>query len=881
MKTLIIKLAIIVSLMVGSPQLFGQTGTYFITHYNPAEFNFDNSNYALWQDDRGVMHIANRQGVLHYDGNSWWLTSTPYSIFCLAEAGGNLYVGGREGLGMIAISGTRVNEFVSIDTLHRDIIKCAILNNNVYYFNNQHLFSFKIGNPSKIDTIKTGREELLDLVTLRGKVYLTTSIGLYEVKGKELTDPKISRPDGDFFVRQSPNGSLLHLTDSSNIYIESSGDLQKLPFENRKFLDDHIVTEVAWVTDSLIAISTLSGGVLFVNVPSGETEQIVDYETGLPDNEISAIYTDKSGGFWVVHPFGFSVISPSLPLRSFNHYPGLKGSLVSVLYHKNQLYIGTTLGVYRLTEKRHIKKYVVNDRVRVSVENEAKEEEVVVEKKGLFGLFKKKNKQKTPITVQDPTPQEYKYVYRKRVIEEVVLGNFEFVKIKGINAKSGQLIEYNNQLLTGTVHGVYIIDDDSAYLVESVPVLNMFGLPDNNLLFVSTIDREVKVLNYDGGRWRKTNMLLGLNDFIDQITLDPEKNIWLCGADSLYRLQIEDSNITDVEVYHIDNPYFERTYSVNHQGKIHFINSSGYFAYQDRQIIKQAYLEEAIGLPKKFILGQEGELWINTGSNWYGANKDITKSLNFLSLFKDPQSVANDNSNNFWVITAANDLYKINNQAIANISGQEEIYLKEVRNNESKIPIVAEMKVDQAGGSLTFEFASPDYSGVFRKEYQFRLSNKSGTQSPWSSWAPTNNVISYQFLPPGTYTLEARFRNALGKIVEANPFEFTIVAPYWKRPWFYVIELLFFGSMMVFTFYLNRGKGKYSFMSRLLGFLTLILIVEFFQTIAEYKFETNDSPVVNFFLQAFIALLILPVESILRNWLTKKPKEEVKAEIEE
>jgi hypothetical protein len=182
---------------------------------------------------------------------------------------------------------------------------------------------------------------------------------------------------------------------------------------------------------------------------------------------------------------------------------------------------------------------------------------------------------------------------------------------------------------------------------------------------------------------------------------------------------------------------------------------------------------------------------------------------------------------------------------------------------------------------LTFEFASPEYSGISRKEYQFRLSNKSGSQSPWSSWAPTNNVISYQFLPPGTYTLEARFRNAIGKIVEAIPFEFTIVAPYWKRPWFYVIELLFFGSMMVFTFYLNRGKGKYTFMSRLLGFLTLILIVEFFQTIAEYKFETNDSPVVNFFLQAFIALLILPVESILRNWLTKKPKEEVKVELEE
>ena len=356
MKTVLFKLVIFVNLVVGSLPLFAQSGTYFVTHYNPAELNFDNSNYALWQDGRGVMHIANRQGVLHYDGNSWWLTSTPYSIFCLTEADGGLYVGGREGFGKITISGTGDNEFVSIDTLHRDIIKCVALNDYVYYINNQALFSFNIGSPSIIDTIASGHDEMLDLVVLKGKIYLTTSLGLHEVKGKELTDPTISRPEGDFFIRESPNGSLLHLTDSSNIYIGSDGNLQQLPFENQKFLDNHTVTEVAWVSDSLIAISTLSGGVLFVNVPSGETEQIIDYETGLPDNEISSIYADNSGGFWLIHPFGFSVISPGLPLRSFNHYPGLKGSLVSVLYFENQLFVGTTLGVYRLTEKRHIKK---------------------------------------------------------------------------------------------------------------------------------------------------------------------------------------------------------------------------------------------------------------------------------------------------------------------------------------------------------------------------------------------------------------------------------------------------------------------------------------------------------------------------------------------
>jgi len=867
-----------------SSQIIAQTGTYFITHYNPAEYNFDNTNYALWQDERGVMHIANRQGVLHYDGNSWWLTATPYSIFCLAEAGENMYVGGREGLGLIKNPGNGDSEFISIDTLHRDIIKCVVVDNNAYYINSEHLFSFNLDNPSIIDTITTEPQELLDLVALKGKIYLSTSIGLYEVKGKELTDPTISRPDGDFFIRESPNGSLLHFTDSSDIYTEIDGNLLKLNFDNKPFLEEHTVTEIAWVSDSLIALSTLSGGVIFVNVPSGETEQIVNYDTGLPDNEIRAIYTDKSGGFWVVHPFGFSVISPGLPLRSYNHYPGLKGSLVSVLSYEGQLFVGTTLGVYRLSQIDKIKTYTVSERVRIMVagENQETEEKVeeVVKKKGLFGLFKKKNRENpTPVVKKQAAPT-YKYVYRNRVIEEVVAQNFEFVKIKGINAKSGQLLAYNQQLLTGTVHGVYRLDGDSAYLVNAVPVSYMYGLPGNNLLFVSTMDKEVKVLEYNGNAWRETNMLQGLDDLIEQITLDPEKNIWLCGADSLYRLVLVGDVLTDVEVYHIDNPHFERIYSVNHDGKIHFINSSGYYAYQDRQIIKQDYLEERIDLPKKYILGQAGELWINTGSIWYGANNDITSSLNFLSLFRDPQSVAHDDENNFWVITASNNLYKINSDDIVNISGQDDIYLKEVRNNENIIPIVADMEVDQVSSSLTFEFASPDYSGIYRKEYQFRLSKASGTQSPWSSWAITNNVISYQFLPPGTYTLEARFRNALGKVIEANPFEFKIVAPYWKRPWFYVIELLFFGSLMVFTFYLNRGKGKYSFMSRLLGFLTLILIVEFFQTIAEYKFQTNESPVVNFFLQAFVALLILPVESLIRNWLTKKPKE-AKAQLEE
>jgi len=875
MKSLLSRLLLIFFLLACAIISQAQTGSYFITHYNPAEHNFDNTNYALLQDERGIMHFANRQGVLQYDGNSWWLTPTPYSIFCLAESKDKLYVGGREGFGEISRSGMGELIFKSIDSLHRNITEVVVIDGSVYYMDDHHLYRFHEVSPDNIQTVYTAEDELLDLEKIDGYIYLTSSEnGLKLVSNNKLIEVDDYIHESAYFLRKSISGHLLHFTDSSDIYVTINDSITKLDFNDKKYLAEHEVTEITWVTDSLIAISTLSGGVLFVNASTGLTVQIVDFESGLADNQVNTLYTAKTGEVWAVHSSSLSVISPGLPLRSYNHYPGLIGTLIMAFPYRGQLVVGTSVGVFRLTEKRQVREKVVYDRIRIKeAEREAKEE--VVERKPLRGLFKNKKRKKDRVEEEKVSGSKYRYVYRKRIVKEELSVNYQFERIRGINAKTVNLIAYNNQLLAGTVHGVYQIIEDSAHLIDQVPVLNMFGVPNGNLLFVSTTDEEVKVLTYQRNKWQRTNMLEGLNDYIVQVSIDPDNNIWLCGADSLYRLEIEGLNLNDVEVFSIDNPHFERVYSVNYEGQILFINSSGYYTYEDRKIVLKDEIAREIGLPKKYILGQDGELLVYTGFRWYGADKNIKNSLNFLSLFKDPHYVAKDNSEDFWVITASNDLYKIKSNEISSITINESIYLKEIRNENGKIPLASELVVNQVNSSLTFEFASPDYSGIYQKQYQYRLANTAGTQSPWSSWAATNNVISYQFLPTGSYVLEARFRNALGEIINAEPYTFKVIPPYWKRPWFYVGELLFFGSLLMFTFYLNRGKGKYTFMSRLLGFLTLILIVEFFQTVAEYNFETNESPVINFFLQAFIALLILPVESLFRKWLTREKKAEI------
>ncbi len=275
------------------------------------------------------------------------------------------------------------------------------------------------------------------------------------------------------------------------------------------------------------------------------------------------------------------------------------------------------------------------------------------------------------------------------------------------------------------------------------------------------------------------------------------------------------------------------------------------------------------------ILSSQDKLWVNTGHFWYGQGKDLNNSLNFISLFEDPKYITELGENKFWVVAGDNQLYKVDGEELKLITRKFELFLEKAQKDSVTLPTTALLGNISQQSSLTFKFASPDHTNIYRTEYQYRLV---GLSSEWSDWSKQNNEIVFPYLPAGTYELEVRARDALGNEKNSESISFSILAPYWKRPWFYLIELLFFGGLMTISVLINRKKHKFSVLSRLLTFLTLIFIVEFVQTIAEAKFETNQSPVINFFIQVAIALSILPVEGVLRKFITKKELSKTVAE---
>jgi hypothetical protein len=71
------KVLIILIPLAANAQTRNEAGRPFITNYTPKQYGAHPQNYAIVQDQYGVMYFANGNGVLEHDGATWRLISLP------------------------------------------------------------------------------------------------------------------------------------------------------------------------------------------------------------------------------------------------------------------------------------------------------------------------------------------------------------------------------------------------------------------------------------------------------------------------------------------------------------------------------------------------------------------------------------------------------------------------------------------------------------------------------------------------------------------------------------------------------------------------------------------------------------------------------------
>jgi len=408
---------VLMSIMLTVKIAFGQEGDYFLSHHSSSSESFDNINFSIVQDNNGIIWIANRKGIIQYDGQNWTLFETPSAIFQLELSEDNvIYAGGRNLLGRIRLNENNKLEFQELASGWEidDVLSTISFGDDILFLGEYSLFIFDTTLDSLRITLEDTGMDFKDLFKYDGKVLLNTvDNGLHELSEDFTEFVQFTRfqeiEDEIRWIDVWSESKSAILTDSGELWLIQADSLQLLDLDDDGYLAGSTPLKLVWVDERLLAASTLSGGVVFIDTDSIRIEEIVNYHTGLPDNQVYTISKDVDDGIWAAHDYGFTRISPLMPLRSYGNILGLEGNILSVVNQGNRIYAGTSLGVYYLDEVKDYREttyYIEKTRSEPSsasttqTGSRAKTTDTIIDspeedtddnkKKGLFNFLKKK-----------------------------------------------------------------------------------------------------------------------------------------------------------------------------------------------------------------------------------------------------------------------------------------------------------------------------------------------------------------------------------------------------------------------------------------------------------------------------------------------------------
>lgn len=881
--------------------LWGQTGNYFLSHYSPSDERFDYVCFDMVQDTKGIMYFATKAGIIEFDGRDWDLLPGLSAVYSLQiNSSGEVYWAGAKGFGKISLDNHGFQKVIMLsDTATANVFQTLIVKDHIYFLSEDAIYVFDTKKNATVQIKPNAKEDtFLKLFELFGVVYINTDHGTFKVDQKKLVASRLNLNSEVVFTSRINDDYVIGTADNRIYTCSEDLKLRAVPaLQDQAYINASVIVSGSWLNRQLLALGTLRGGVIFVNPLNGVTQEIINYSTGLPDNEVFQLMTDAHQNVWVAHDYGFTKISPYLPLRSFNYYDGLKGNLLCAFSSQSSVYVGTSLGLFKLEKvdvydqviyyedveiKQPKKQSGKQQPVAAPAKNESSNKELEnkvqreSKKHGVFNFLKRnKTKQegKRPdeqLNTTSPEPANAgkapvdnspKFRREKRTQKTLRSSNYVFRKVQGVDAKITHLAEIAGKLMASGLGGLYEINGLQAKSLMEEPIRYMYAPSNSNIVIVSTYNNEVRTLRLTGSYIENSSLFSNLDDQIHYVFEGPNE-LWFCGIDKLYRAEVRGNDIRHKQTIELAQRNTEKTVGVVLNGEVMLANGNGFFHYvRSKNSVEKI---DTLPIPSQHFAHNGSIIYRDThGWNYIGVEKK-ENNLQLLNVFHDLRFITSDkNQQNLWLISGGNELYKFFGEKVTPYENEFPIFLKSIFNQEKKVAKLSEVIMDQEHSSVKFKVVQPDYINPQAVEFRYLLK---GMQENWSEWSSNNNIIPFPYLPTGSYTLQVEARNIFGKVSTLDPLPFEVLPPYWKRSWFYALEFAIFASLVMLSF---RLSTRYRIISRLLSLLTIILLIEFIQTAIGASISTQNSPVIDFIIQVIVALLVLPVEGYLRNLMLK------------
>lgn len=860
-------------------KLSAQTGNYFLTHYGPNDHPGNLMCVDIAQDHHGIFYYATRKGVLVFDGKNWELLSNQGAIYSLSFFEGDtpaLYWAGDAGYGKIEKdpAGRNILTRLSADDT-RDIFESLVLPTGTYFLSSQTLFI----QGKEIKRLQASQSTGLftSMFELFGQVYVVTENRgpLMVTTQDQLVEPSFRFPSHEvIFASRQGNGYLLGFGADSVYKIDESFKFTKLTLEDQQYITASVMIGGTWVNHDLFVLGTLRGGLIFIHPATGKTQEIINYNTGLPDNEIFALMSGKNQSIWAAHEYGFTRVAAQLPFRSFSHYPGLSGNLLCAKTFQDQVYVGTSLGLFYLEKQELFEEisYFVTERVpdknTAAPAPSQPVDESISPKRGFLRFKKKQRVEKQTAAIDQAGKPQYRQM--KKTTRVLRSSQFVYKKVTGIDAKVTQLVQFGDNLIAAGLSGLFQIKGKEAVVFEQEPIRNLYASRHLNGLIASTYSDEIRTYSFQKNAWLKQNPLPNFHDQVTTIIDGEQNQLWLLGPDKAYQLNLSNAQIESLNTFAIHNPQLDENLGLWIKNDLVVVNTSGFFKYD--QIKKTFITIDSLPPPSDYV-SHGNDLLFHDTHRWQklGGNTMHKHNLSLINLLPDVRFMAMDETQRSMWLIRGNNLFRFLTDDFNAEAMSAPILCRSIKQGD-EIKSFQELALDE-NNAISFEFTQADYFAAEAIEFRYKLA---GLDKTWSAWSRENRHIDFPYLPSGNYELYIESRNVFGVLQQAAPIAFEVLPPYWQRTWFYALEFIVFAVLVLLSY---RLSGRYLIVSRVLSLLTIIMLIQFIQTVVSEVFETRASPVMDFFIQVMVAFLILPVEGYMRSRMIGLSSEEAKAKL--
>lgn len=853
----------LVILLFVSGYSVAQKGDLFLTHHKLDIEGLDNTNFEIKINQHGQLCIANRSGLLQYDGFNWDYISTPSAALSIDyDDEDNLYVGCVGDFGKIDLMNNEL-QFVSLNPYKNDegVYNQTIhLDSNIYFLSEENLIRHNIKQQrSNILYLQNETEFFTKLFEVDGELLVQTNDSLYLYKNDSLKLFEWEKPDDGeiiFFNKHPSEDKYVVGTTDNKTYIYRKGNFYECKVsqflnENESFVDNG-----HWLNDRYFALSTLENGCILYDNKNSRIKEVINQSKGLPDNEIQAIGVDHEEGLWISHQFGLTRMEISIPFRSFTNFQGLHGTISEVFFFNKKLYVATSEGVYHL-EKENVYKNTV-----YYTESKKLSSTSTQSKKGKRSRTSKKNSKSSKTTSSSSTTRKKDFV--RKVKKEVIESKYRFKAIDGIHSKTEKFIVYQGKLLTAGTNGVYEIKGNHAELVIHAPVRFIEPERKTNRLIIGTLYNEIKLYELENDVWTESEDLNLHGELVMTAFNDQSGRTWFVTPTSLMEFhEFSDDHLT-YNTYKYKNQFIDNTKLAYIHKQLYLINSEGYFYLHTglKEMVEDTVFLHNIGKPIKHLQQRNGIIWVFNGENWFMINPDGTwVQQDKFGLFPNMTYVSKYGSRH-WLVNDSKEILQFEPSLDDTLVNHNKIFFRKIRNDKGDIKLTEHLNFEHDENSIHFELSKPDYRGILKPEYQYKLS---GANNNWSKWSD-NHAIHFPILPPGNYQLFVRTRDSFGNTEEADTVKFTIHPPFWLQPWFLALQIIFMIGLVITSIMMNRrAKSKYVLVTEGLSILTIVMVIEFLQTVASSNLDIKSSPVVDFGIDVVIALFVFPLELALKK----------------